>query len=395
MNRIFVVVLVVMIFTPNFVFGQIEIFEQQIEKLQNPQECTTKVVQGSSAEIPFTIKVFYDVTKNSKLELIQQGTSFPITQKTPQVMIFYSNQTDQYQIYMEINYDEPKERQIYIEYLSAGQVVANEQEKFNTNKFCMTILANTILPTHIPTREELFGDLYGAISQVPALVEANNRNTLTMGASIAFMWIIVVAQIIVTVLMLIILMNASRKFNAKVETFDDMTETLSKLQHDDSFEKEIPTELPPARKQVEQYGQGFEQEFRTKMSRLSSKDISKYYDKIKRETDEKSAVERRVIITLWRMRREQQARERPKEEVKPVQVTKKQTMDERLLNDIAMSIDIVGNSTNLQQFETDDLQDAYKTLYERWENKMTETKRKTLLLISEEINDRFKPRRGT
>src|SRR3972149_8733409 len=103
----------VMLFIVPQAYSQILPFEQQLEMIRDPQDCTRKVVQASSAQIPFTMKIFYDTTKSAILEIKQQGNSFPLTQRTNQVMTFYTNGTDQYEIYMEMNYDEPKPRQVY------------------------------------------------------------------------------------------------------------------------------------------------------------------------------------------------------------------------------------------------------------------------------------------
>ena len=93
-------------------FAQILPFEQQLEQIRNPEECTRKVVQGGSAQVPFSIKVFYDTSTDVKQEFKQQGTSFPVRQTTNQVMTFDTDEADQYEIYIEVNYDEAKPRQI-------------------------------------------------------------------------------------------------------------------------------------------------------------------------------------------------------------------------------------------------------------------------------------------
>ena len=157
--------------------AQIQPFEQQLAQIRDPAECTRKVVRGASAQTPFLIKVFYDTTADRTLSFKQQGTSFPVTQTTNQVMTFFTSEVDQYEIHMEMNYRVPKERQIYIEYLTGGSIVQSEQEKFDGTKFCMTLFANTVLPTPIPTKEEIFGQSLEFVNQIPAMIDSFNRNT--------------------------------------------------------------------------------------------------------------------------------------------------------------------------------------------------------------------------
>jgi len=201
--------------------AQILPFEQQLEQIRAPEECTRKVVQGRSAEIPFSLKVFYDTSRDTKLEFKQQGTTFPIIQRTNQVMTFYTNGTDQYQIYLEVNYPEAKPRQMYIEYLSGNSIVQSEQEKFEGTRFCMNLFANTVLPISIPTKEDIFGESLDFIAKIPAMVIAFNTNTQTSATQIAYMWLLILAVVILSILTLISSFAGSRKFNAKVNDLDD------------------------------------------------------------------------------------------------------------------------------------------------------------------------------
>ncbi len=201
--------------------AQILPFEQQLEQIRAPKDCTRKVVQGGSAEVPFSIKVFYDTSRDVKQEFKQQGTSFPIRQTTNQVMTFYTDEADQYEIYMEMNYDEAKPRQIYIEYLSGNRIVQSTQEKFDGTKFCMNLFANTIVPTPIPTKEDIFGESLTYIGQIPAMVTAFNTNTQTWATGIAYMWLLLFAVVLVSVLTLISNFAGKRKFDSKVRDLDD------------------------------------------------------------------------------------------------------------------------------------------------------------------------------
>jgi len=201
--------------------AQILPFEQQLEQIRNPEDCTRKVVQGGSAQIPFSIKVFYDTSRDVKQEFKQQGTSFPVRQTTNQVMTFYTDEADQYEIHMEMNYDDAKPRQVYIEYLSNNAIVQSTQEKFDTKRFCMTLFANTIIPTPVPTKEEIFGESLEFIGQIPAMVTAFNTNTQTQATGIAYMWLLILGVVILSLVTLISSFAGKRKFDSKINDLDD------------------------------------------------------------------------------------------------------------------------------------------------------------------------------
>lgn len=234
-------------------YAQIEPFELQLEQISNPQDCTRKVVQGRSAEIPFTLKVFYPTTREATLEVSQQLATFPITQRTNQVMMFYTNGTDQYRIFMEMNYEDVKERQVYIEYLSGSELVQSEQEKFSGNKFCVEFFVNTKLPEKQFTREELFGDVYDTLAQVPAMVNALNNNTITWNSSINFMWLLIIASLGMTLMTLISVRSDRRAYRNKINALDDSLETIAKI--DDKLDNVVRQVAEP----LETFNQNLEE----------------------------------------------------------------------------------------------------------------------------------------
>jgi len=209
--------------------AQIQPFEQQLAQIRDPAECTRKVIRGASAQTPFLIKVFYDTTADRTLSFKQQGTSFPVTQTTNQVMTFFTSEVDQYEIHMEMNYRVPKERQIYIEYLTGGSIVQSEQEKFDGTKFCMTLFANTILPPTILTKEEIFGQSLEFVNQIPLMIDSFNRNTYTQSTTIAYMWMLILGVLFFSVITFISVQVGNRKFKLKMRDVDDIVTTGSTL----------------------------------------------------------------------------------------------------------------------------------------------------------------------
>lgn len=210
--------------TKNFLpsaYAQVQPFELQLEQIRNPEECTRKVIQGATAQIPFTLKIFYDTTTDRKWGVISQTKTFPVAQQTAQVATFFTNEVDQYQLFLEIKYDRPEERQAYIEILSEGKVVANWQEKFDDRQLCMNIHINTVLPPTFPTREELIGDLLTNVDLIPEMITSFNINTITWNTSISYMWTLIFGSIVVSVMTLISSGVINRNIKSKMKDMDE------------------------------------------------------------------------------------------------------------------------------------------------------------------------------
>lgn len=201
--------------------AQIQPFELELQQIRNPEACTRKVIQGASAYIPFTVKIFYDTTSDRKWDVISKGQTFPVAQQTAQVATFFTQELDQYQLYLEINYAQAKERQVYIEIVSQGNVVWNHQEKFNDVQFCMNVHINTTTPPSFPTREELIGDLLTNVDQIPTMIKSFNVNTITWNNSIGYMWTLLAGVFILSVLTLISARVSSRGFNSRMKDVDE------------------------------------------------------------------------------------------------------------------------------------------------------------------------------
>jgi len=310
--------------------AQILPFEQQLEQIRNPQDCTRKVVQGKSATIPFSLKVFYDTTRDNKLEFKQQGTSFPVVQRTNQVMTFYTNGTDQYEIYMEMNYPDERPRQIYIEYLSANQIVQSMQERFDTKKFCMTLFANTILPETQLTKEQIFGESLEFIAKIPAMVVAFNANTQTSATNIAYQWILIFGILILSVLTFIGAQTAKGKFNSKIGDLGDAIVEANKMT--DAMDKLITTTDKPLTKikedlntilNIPQIKDNLPKQKRVSPLKMIAKIIT--HKEKKQDDIEKELMSEEEIISLA----EQKPRTESDEVIEALQPTKEEIKEEK------------------------------------------------------------------
>ena len=209
-------------------FGQVQPFELQLEQIRNPEECTRKVFQSSGAYIPFTLKVFYDTTQDRSWDVISKKETFPVAQQTAQVATFFTQEVDQYEVHLEVNYDRPKNRQAYIEILSEGRTVTSWQEKFDDQKFCMTFFINTNEAPTFPTREELIGDLLTNVDKIPEMITSFNINTITWNTSISYMWTLIFASIVLSVLTLLGTSIVNRNVKSKMKDMDEAVELVDK-----------------------------------------------------------------------------------------------------------------------------------------------------------------------
>lgn len=201
--------------------AQVQPFELQLDQIRNPEDCTRKMYQGKLAVIPFVFKVFYDTTDNRKFEIKQQANTFPVTQQSPQVMTFFTEGLDQYEVYLEINYDDAKDRQVYYEVLSNNALAFSNQEKFDTKKYCMRVLIMTQAPEKIPTREEIWGDTLEHVEQIPSFLRAFNANTITTSSQINYILLAIVGIFVMTVFVMIQSANAKKQWNKKIKDLDD------------------------------------------------------------------------------------------------------------------------------------------------------------------------------
>jgi len=275
--------------TKNFLpsaYAQVQPFELQLEQIRNPEECTRKIIQGATAQIPFTLKIFYDTTTDRKWGVISETKTFPVAQQTAQVATFFTNEVDQYQLFLEIKYDRPEKRQAYIEILSEGKVVANWQEKFEDTKLCMNIHINTVLPPTFPTREELIGDLLTNVDLIPEMITSFNINTITWNTSISYMWTLIFGSIVVSVMTLIGSAVVNRNVKSKMK---DMDEAINLV---DSSAKKIDDLMEPLGEIIENQKKILEKSPEPikpeKRSRLSIRRKKKEESEINEEKPKKS-----------------------------------------------------------------------------------------------------------
>ena len=154
----------------------------------------------------------------------QRQKHFQLHSKLLRFATFFTQEVDQYEQYLELNYDRPAKRQVYIEVLSEGRTVMNWQEKFDDQTFCMTFFINTIEPPTFPTREELVGDLLTNVDQIPEMITSFNANTITWNSSISYMWTLILGSIVVSVMTLISSAVVSRNVKSKMKDFDEAVE---------------------------------------------------------------------------------------------------------------------------------------------------------------------------
>lgn len=236
-KKIILAILVVLVIIPLQSFGQVQPFFTQIQKIENPQPCQEVTIQGDMAQVPFVLKVFHDPTSSSEVNQTHQGKSYPVWQKSEQAMIFYTNDTDQYQVHFKAHYNNSTERVVYLQYYSKNNMVYDEQVKYNSQDFCRNFIIYTTVPQHIPTKEELFQPILDAIAAIPAMKDAFDRNTITMSSQISFVYLLVVMIVGLVVGVILLVAAINRRQKSKLQNLDDTAQLM--MEAVDKAEKTI------------------------------------------------------------------------------------------------------------------------------------------------------------
>lgn len=356
--------------------AQIEGREIELRQVRDLEECTKKFVSGASAYIPFTLKVWYDTTKRFEAPIIQQGRSFPILQQTPQVMTFHTNYTDQYQIPFELRYEDARDRQVYIQYLSQGAQVQTEQEHFSGTKYCTQFIIHTSEAPVVPTREEMFGDAYRFFGMIPLLIDGFNQNSLTVSTSITYIWLLIAGMIAIVLYWVIQTSMDKKKFTKATKNMNEFTETANtildtfdtKMKNFENMTKGImlnqksildfqkeEADLIEQAEQAKQKTEGKKEETIAekvieKPVRSFTQTVSKFVKNIKKDKEEETKPKKIEINT---------------DKVEVIEKTEKFTAEEviqRMSNKTMKIIDIIDIETkeaNFKEFTYEDLNEAY------------------------------------
>ena len=136
------------------VIGTVPVYAQlettTVPEIENPQECMQSEIRGGKGWIPFSIKMFYDTTKDHIMSVEHQGDTNPVIQQNDNVMIFQSDGEDTYKLSTQLNYDSSQKRAIYFEYWSEGNAMHTEIINYNGNSFCRLASKSLSLSTSTP-----------------------------------------------------------------------------------------------------------------------------------------------------------------------------------------------------------------------------------------------------
>jgi DNA-directed RNA polymerase subunit F len=257
-----------LIFTP--AFAQVGNFEINVPQIQEPKKCSEVILTGDKAYIPFQIKVYHDFSRVNDINFEQLGSSIPNTHTSPEVMIFETNFIDEYQIFADVNFDSDKLRAVYIEIWSQNNPSFKEIISFEGLSFCRTFNVRTSEAPTIPTRSELIGEqAERAFEEMPLIKDAINSNTSALGASISWMFIVVVAALGVSAGQFFAYIGRRRKDKKRGTAFDSMIKVGSKYIADFKKEhSEIKNQRGEEKKQMDQFLDMANIEFRTFLTDL-------------------------------------------------------------------------------------------------------------------------------
>lgn len=221
----------------NTAYAQIGNFEINPAQIQVPPECSEVTIRGDKANIPFQLKVFIDFSRDANITFEQKGKTIARTHTSPELLIFESDDPDEYQIKAFANYDTDKIRAMYVQYLTKNNANFEEIIPYEGKGFCRIWNIKTTIPEKIPTKTEIIGEqAERAFEEMPLIKDAINRNTSAQSASINWLFIAVVAALGVSVSQLFVYVSRKRKDKQRGTAFDNMIKVGSK--HIANFKKE-------------------------------------------------------------------------------------------------------------------------------------------------------------
>ena len=215
------------------VIGTVPVYAQldvtTVPEIENLQECMQSEIRGGKGWIPFSIKMFYDTTKDHVMAVEHQGDTNPKIQQSDNVMIFQSDGEDTYQLSTQLNYDTSQKRAIYFEYWSEGNAMHTEIINYNDNTFCRTFLITTTEPPIIPTAEELLGQsAYRALTEMPLIKDAINQNTNALNGALVFLTLAVIMTLLVGFTQAIVYVMRKKTQKKQIRLFDEAIKNSNK-----------------------------------------------------------------------------------------------------------------------------------------------------------------------
>jgi hypothetical protein len=218
-------------------FAQIGNFEINAAQIQVPPECSEVSISGDKATVPFQLKVFIDFSRDANITFEQKGKTIARTFTSPELLIFESDDPDEYQVKVFANYETEKTRAMFIQYLTRNNANFEEIIPYEGNGFCRTWNIKTTEKETLPTKEELIGEAaLTAFEEMPLIKNAINRNTSAQSASITWLFIAVVAALGLSVSQLFVYVSRKRKDSQRGTAFDTMIKVGSK--YISNFKKE-------------------------------------------------------------------------------------------------------------------------------------------------------------
>jgi low affinity Fe/Cu permease len=215
------------------VIGTVPVYAQlettSVPEIENPQECMQSEIRGGKGWVPFSIKMFYDTTKDHIMSVEHQGDTNPVIQQNDNVMIFQSDGEDTYKLSTQLNYDNSEKRAIYFEYWSEGNAMHTEIINYNGNSFCRTFLVTTTEPPIIPTAEELLGQsAYRALTEMPLIKDAINQNTNALNGALVFLTLAVIMTLLVGFTQAIVYVLRKKTQKKQIKLFDEAIRNSNK-----------------------------------------------------------------------------------------------------------------------------------------------------------------------
>src|SRR3990167_9573643 len=386
-------------------FAQIDPSPLQLEELNliDP-DCTIKRVMGTSALTPFTLRAVYDLTTDRGNDVTHPIPEMvPTSQQTDQVFIFFTPHVEEYQVVVNLSYPDSKDRVFFYEYMKEGERLSSSQEKFTTKDFCIKFFIITREPEHIPTRQEIVGDIIVATEKIPALFSAFNQNTASNTQWQYAITVLAVGGFGISILSLAVMTRAVAPLREVRQDFESLLEmgmdkiplkkdeepVVKEKKHkyigkllrmkDDDEDEQVDVEEDADQVQIKERG--------SSGAELAPDPV--VIGIAKKETEQVSNDDVRIFRTQQEY--ERLLKEKISEAHKPEQDSFNMTL-EQLEQKIISSIDIKIMRGSFDSFTVEELTLVYESLSRQRRNSITDDNAKVLRVIHTEILKRSNQR---
>jgi len=246
---------------------EVTLFDLEIPEIESPPECPIETLTEDRAYLPFELRVFYDFNRDATLEFTQIGNSHPTATKGAQTYFFFTQEKDEYNITLTLQYATDKERAVKIEYVTAGDRSHSQIIPYSGGKFCKQFHIITGDKPVVPTLEEVYGEVVVTmIEEVPHFVPAFRESIQNTTTAFLFIALAIGLVVLLSLIQLFVYLSR-RKQDKKLQREVTNSATLASKASSNAEQtmKDIKEKLPELQEGVDKRMDAIEINVNTKI----------------------------------------------------------------------------------------------------------------------------------